>query len=296
MPVDQDALSSRLQLMMYHRMLSSLLHPEAFNFDLLWNRLNLDPTKPFSPQFLIDIAWQQRQTDPTDPNIHLNHLVSQWITTVQRQRPDILGISQHLQLVYRRSPSPRNQPHHKAPELADIEDPIEALALQEDLDLARAIQESLSEMGHQQSCQVADHVAQQVAPSSVDRTSVVWKDLVSPNPEQSDPSLAWAIQQSLLTCAHKVYTQPPPHTKQGGIGTHAWKRHSHLYILDDSVILSSGVQAQDAATVDISPIIGTREFSMDDHQLDAHLTDVLQWWLGARPARGVDVGQTNRCL
>lgn len=35
---------------------------------------------------------------------------------------------------------------------------------------------------------------------------------------------------------------------------------------------------------------------MDDDELDAHLTDVLQWWFGARPARGVDIGQTNRCL
>lgn len=35
---------------------------------------------------------------------------------------------------------------------------------------------------------------------------------------------------------------------------------------------------------------------MNDDELDTHLADVLQWWFGARPPRGVDVDQTNRCL
>lgn len=35
---------------------------------------------------------------------------------------------------------------------------------------------------------------------------------------------------------------------------------------------------------------------MNDDELDAHLVDVLQWWFGTRPARGVDVSQANRCL
>lgn len=196
--------------MMYHRMLSSLLKPETFDFDLLWSRLNLNPTKPFSTQFLKDIVWEQRQVDPTDCNVHLNRLVSQWTTTVQRNRPGIAGVSQQLQIVYRRSVSvdKRGKGKHKATETVDVDDPLEALVLQEELDLARAIEQSLSEIGHEEPGQVARYVAQnvkQVGPSSAGRTSAVWKDLISQSDSgETDPTLAWAIQQSLLTCAHKA--------------------------------------------------------------------------------------------
>lgn len=60
--------------------------------------------------------------------------------------------------------------------------------------------------------------------------------------------------------------------------------------------MASKEQSQMETTLDISPIIGKKEFEMNDEELDAHIADVLQWWLGARPARGVDIGQTNRCL
>jgi len=46
----------------------------------------------------------------------------------------------------------------------------------------------------------------------------------------------------------------------------------------------------------LSMILGTRKFFMDDNQLDAHLKDVLQWWFGIRPPRGVEVAQSGRCL
>jgi exonuclease V len=215
-PPDEDALSPRLQLMMYHRMLSSLLEPEAFDFDLLWSRLNLNPTKPLSAQFLKDINWEQRQVDPADCNVHLNRLVSEWISTVQRKCAGLMGVSQQLQIIYRRSVyagKQREKGKHKATETVDLDDPLEALALQEELDLTRAIEESLSEMGHQEAGQVAHHMAQnikQVGSSSVGHAPAVWKDLISPSGSgQTDPTLAWAIQQSLLTCAHKAHARVP---------------------------------------------------------------------------------------
>lgn len=200
-PLDEDSLSSRLQLMMYHRMLSSLLEPEAFDFDLLWSRLNLDPTKLFSTQFLKDIVWEQRQVDPTDCNVHLNRLVSEWIATVQRQRPTLIGVSQRLQIVYRRSvfvEKRRGKGKHKATETVDVDDSLEALVLQEELDLARAIEESVCEMGHGEAGQVAHRVAQNVKQVG---TSSGWKVLTG----QTDPTLAWAIQQSVLTCVHEAH-------------------------------------------------------------------------------------------
>lgn len=211
-PVDEDSLSPRLQLMMYHRMLSSLLEPEAFDFDLLWSRLSLDPTKAFSAQFVKDIVWEQRKMDSVDSAVHLNHLVSEWISTVRRKRPEILGVSQQLQLIYRRSGFAGKQQGKKVVEPGDIEDPLEALLLQEELALAHAIEESLGQMGHQEITQVAYDVAQnikQVGPASKGRTSAVWKELIAPASDQSDLTLAWAIQHSLLACAHKACAETP---------------------------------------------------------------------------------------
>lgn len=45
-----------------------------------------------------------------------------------------------------------------------------------------------------------------------------------------------------------------------------------------------------------SKIIGYTEFEADDEVLDTYLTDVLDWWMGRRPPRGVELAQTRRCL
>ncbi|KAH0838104.1 exonuclease V a 5' deoxyribonuclease-domain-containing protein [Lanmaoa asiatica] len=290
-PLDEDSLSPRLQLMMYYRMLSSLLEPEAFDFDLLWSRLNLNSTKPFSSQFLEDIVWEQRRVDSADRNVHLNRLVSEWISTVQRKRPGLAGVSQQLQIVYRRSVfagKQREKEMHKATEAVDVDDPLQALVLQEELDLARAIEESLSKMGHEEADQVARHVAQnvkQAGPSSVGRSSAVWKDLISPlDSGQTDPALAWAIQQSLLNCAHEACVQMPANKSYEADTKHGDHPSDEIK------------PTVNETTVDISPIIGVKEFRMNDDELDTHLSDVLQWWFGARPSRGVDVSQTNRCF
>ena len=43
-------------------------------------------------------------------------------------------------------------------------------------------------------------------------------------------------------------------------------------------------------------ILGTKEFKLDDAVLDEYLTRVLAWWYGRRPAQGVDVELTRRCV
>ncbi|KAF8560133.1 hypothetical protein OG21DRAFT_1492534 [Imleria badia] len=294
LPLDEDSLSPRLQLMMYHRMLSSVLKPEAFDFDLLWSRLNLNPTEPFSSQFLKDIHWEERQVDPADCNVHLNRLVSEWISTVQRKSAGLIGISQQLQIVYCRSvyAGKRDKEKYKATETVHMDDPLEALVNQEELDLARAIELSLIEMGQQDAGHVAHLVAQnvkQVGLSSVGRTSAVWKDLVSPlDSGKTDPAVAWAIQQSLLTCARKAHAQVPANKLLA-------EAHDDP-LFDETKPVVTKEQVQEGTTLDISPIIGKKEFKMNDDELDARIADVLQWWFGARPARGVDVGQTNRCF
>ncbi|KAG9314150.1 exonuclease V a 5' deoxyribonuclease-domain-containing protein [Chiua virens] len=275
-PPDQDTLSPRLQLMMYHRMLSCLLEPNTFDFDLLWNRLKLDPTKPFSTKFLKDIAWQQRQADFNDGPVHLNRLVSDWISTVQRKRLAIRGVSQQLKLVYRRSvfAQTRDKGKQKATEIADIEDiedPTAALLLQEELDLARAIQESISEIKHRQVGQTAYYAAQnteQNANSSGGSTS----DLISPlRAEQTDPTPD--LETLLVRSTDEISSGTAENRQhQAELGGNSCSSSS------DHPSLREVIMPQGTSIGETSRIIGTKEFDMDEGKLDAHLVDVLQWW------------------
>jgi exonuclease V len=55
-------------------------------------------------------------------------------------------------------------------------------------------------------------------------------------------------------------------------------------------------ETADEDTSGLSMILGTKKFLMDNSRLDAHLEDVLQWWFGIRPPRGVELAQSGRCL
>ena len=45
-----------------------------------------------------------------------------------------------------------------------------------------------------------------------------------------------------------------------------------------------------------STIIGTMSFKMDDQKLNTYLKNVLDWWHGRRPPKGVGIELTRRCL
>lgn len=42
-------------------------------------------------------------------------------------------------------------------------------------------------------------------------------------------------------------------------------------------------------------VIGRKNFAFDEAVLHAYVQDVLQWWRGERPPRGVDLEHTRRC-
>ncbi|KAI0271814.1 exonuclease V [Russula aff. rugulosa BPL654] len=42
-------------------------------------------------------------------------------------------------------------------------------------------------------------------------------------------------------------------------------------------------------------VIGRKSFAFDEAVLHAYVQDVLQWWRGERPPRGVDLEHTRRC-
>ncbi|KIK99480.1 hypothetical protein PAXRUDRAFT_822717 [Paxillus rubicundulus Ve08.2h10] len=298
-PLDEETLSPRLQLMLYHRMLSSVLAPESFDFEVLWKRLNLDPTKPFSDRFLQNLNWGSRMNK--DCHVDLNCLVAEWTSTLHSERARgsrLTGVSPELQIVYRRSVFAGKQQGKgkgKARETVDIDDPLEALAFQEELDIARGIEESLRQICHNgdEASRLAQVVAQNLKQARPSDVGVAWKQVVNPpGSEQEDYELAWAIQQSLLSCADNARAKISRSTLSREPERGPDDRSSGTTGLQGA---DSG-KAEELSTSDMSPIIGTKEFRMNDDQLDAHLADVLQWWFGSRPARGVEVAQTNRCF
>jgi exonuclease V len=63
LPSDDDALSSRMQLILYRHLLSSLLSP-TFSFSAFWEKIGVDPFVQFSDEFLLK-AGLARETDGT---------------------------------------------------------------------------------------------------------------------------------------------------------------------------------------------------------------------------------------
>ncbi|KAK0481838.1 exonuclease V [Armillaria novae-zelandiae] len=94
LPSDEDALSSRLQLMLYHRLLSSLISTETpFDFTRLWEQTNVDPALQLSESFLAQFGISPYAFTCLDD------LTALWRNTTLKL--DIPGIDPCLQLIYR---------------------------------------------------------------------------------------------------------------------------------------------------------------------------------------------------
>lgn len=142
LPDDVDTKSSRLQLMLYHRLLSPLIADE-FDFDALWKRIGLDPKKCFSARFQSQ-AGLIFASDDVESDC-LEGLARMWGESVRRL--DVAGIHGTLVLVYRTQPKRKGRSKSKKKwKTKGAEDVIDTLANQEDLDLARAIEDSMKDM------------------------------------------------------------------------------------------------------------------------------------------------------
>lgn len=285
LPPEEDSLAPKLQLMLYHRMLTALLNPETIDFEDLWRFMELDPTRPFSPEFVHGVRWED-STSTEELHMDLHYLVSAWVSVVQEQKVEmgrLQGVNAELQLIYRRALDPDNS--------VEINEPLRALALQDEPEVTRAITEKLRQFG-KDGVDDADTIAREVvqrirATYPPECSPSVWSQAINSGPEQEDVHLAWAIQESLLSCAELARKASTPSNKsvidgnipRGTSGPLEANRHD---------------AAQDMSRM--SPIIGARTFRMDDDQLDTSLQDILQWWLGGRPAKGVPVTHSYRCF
>lgn len=186
LPSEDDTISSRLQLMLYHRLLGNLLSP-SFDFSSFWHRLDLDPTRLFSAQFLIQAGMILGSFGESTTPRCLNDLAHAW--TIAVEILNVTNIDPTLQLVYRTQPK-ESKTKRKWSRRARPPPPDNIN--QEQADLARALAASLSDIGGGDV--LAKSSEESFQGSSARISSVGTTDL-------EDTELIWAIRESLSQIA-----------------------------------------------------------------------------------------------
>ncbi|KAG2345188.1 hypothetical protein BDR05DRAFT_930426 [Suillus weaverae] len=304
LPPDEDTVSSQMQLMLYHRLLSPLLSPETFDFDALWAKQFVNPHRPFSRQFVKDIGLLTRDEKDLSFHVDLSSMVAAWVSVVHSARSSgeqLRGINSELQIIYRKAGVEKDSVHDRnqkaKPDEKAVDNPPGRLALQEELDIARAIEESLSQpgqgAGEASAAQAADHSIEIAYAQSEELPINEVIDLTGLVRENPEPTLVVQGSSTAGTWDNPDFNPQSIVMKD----LEATPAADKLTNLEENGTLP-GRNDDSLVEEDISglsTILGTRKFFMDENRLDAHLRDVLQWWFGFRPPRGVELAQSSRC-
>jgi exonuclease V len=100
-PDDVDTTPSRIQLMLYHQLLSPLVSSHAqdrLDYARFWRRLKIDPQQPLPADFLRDAATVLGQNQSDLGFNNLNGLTA--ILAKQVQNLHVSGVDKTLQLIY----------------------------------------------------------------------------------------------------------------------------------------------------------------------------------------------------
>ena len=285
LPSDDDAFSSRMQLMLYHHLLSKLLSP-TFSFSTFWEKVQVDRFAKFSDEFL-----QQSGVAPQiDGNVVLGFpecledVADLWRSTVDALC--LQSVSPTLEIVYR-TRSKRSAALIHGPSHADTSSHF-AAAEQEKREIDRAIEASLREIGHDPDLERAiaesmrDVTQREECSAAVvdDKNSIAGTR--SPSPRGSEqlsdmPHIPW-YRSGEMESGTAQLAEPRPTREWNTVEPH-----------------SSGLQAEPSRP-DAPKVIGTQRFAFDEAAMHAYVRDVLMWWRGERRPRGVEVEQTRRCL
>jgi len=276
--------------MLYHRLLSALISPDPGNqldFPALWMKLHVNPLQTFSNRFM---SQARMVLGGDENNIGFNCLDD--LTRVLRERVcdlDVPGVDDTLQLIYRTQPKEARKGKNKRKREDKGKEKVFGVPMnQEELDLARAIEESLKSIGGdrtgagERECaiDVAESLPQShsgaAGPSGEGIRDV---GIILPYELADNPDLLWVLQESLLA-QPKAYGQET---------TDEESSESSSPVLDAAEEVPTPLPKE-------SKILGTKEFPLDTNFLDGYLTDVLQWWHGQRPPRGVEVALSRRCF
>ncbi|KAI0647988.1 exonuclease V [Trametes meyenii] len=243
LPPDEDSFASRLQLMLYHRLLSNLLStaqsipaPQSLDFAVLWRRVGVNPALKFSDNFLTQAGLSASFEVNDSGTVHslshltglacLNDLTSAWVHAVKAL--NVATVNNTLILTYRMQPIKKptktlykgvpgiDLPTEKAQDAAATIQTSTREVLGEpggDDELARAIFESLKDSLATSKAEGGDPailghpfgLAMSEAPG--------YGKLEGEAPLMHDPQLAWVLQQSLLPRVQETYVpkESPSH-------------------------------------------------------------------------------------
>ena len=119
-PRHHNTLSSRLQLMLYRRLLSQLVaQSPLYDFNPFWERLGIKSSSPLPTKFLLQANLTSDNTDLQTTT--LDDVVSSWHKLVKEA--NIQGVSENLELVYRLRPPPDGKQKPKAIFLPKVDTP-----------------------------------------------------------------------------------------------------------------------------------------------------------------------------
>ncbi|KAF8506523.1 exonuclease V a 5' deoxyribonuclease-domain-containing protein, partial [Russula emetica] len=263
LPSDDDAFSSRMQLMLYHHLLSALLSP-TFSFSAFWEKVQVDPFVQFSDAFLMQSGLARQ----TDGNVVLasaeclDDLTDLWHSTVRSLQ--VQGVSPTLEIVYR-TQSKRSAAAPEVSRPTRLNDGLGNVADREARDLALAIEASRREV-------------------------------------EDDADLQRALAESLRdVMPEKGSEAEPTDSKNPVADTRCPSRQVTEQLSDKPDIpwstaeLGTGAGKRKEPQPEMPRVIGRKSFAFDEAVLHAYVQDVLQWWRGERPPRGVDLEHTRRC-
>ncbi|KAJ6541679.1 exonuclease V [Mycena capillaripes] len=259
LPSDEDAEPAQLQVMLYHRLLTGLLEVAApFDFAGFWALVDVSPSAPFSPAFLLQAT---QILGAGSVPMCLEEVVL--LLRTRLAELNLPELDHTLEIIYRPQFKYKRRKRSKSRERTSVPTAVE------NEEIAKAIARSLE-----------DAFEAQLAAAL--KESALMSVLPAPGVQDHGPAVG------LETPPISGHFTPGSET---GEGSSVLGREPTLVDLDGR---QSPAQPQEKGAR--SDIIGTKDFLMDDLVLDAYLHNALEWWRGARKPRGVSDRQTGRCF
>jgi exonuclease V len=274
-----------MQLMLYRHLLSELLSP-TFSFSTFWEKVRVDPFAKFSDEFLQQPGVAPLIDGKVGPGFPecLKDVADLWRSTVDSLC--LQGVSPALEIVYR-TRSKRGAALKRKPSRADTSGYF-AAAEQEKRDVDRAIEASLRESGHDPDLEraMAESMRDVTQGEGSSAAVVDGRDAIASTQSRSP----WGSER----------LSDIPH-----IPWYSWSGDTESGSAQSAVMQGPGPTTAELrpSSFQVAPsrpdapkVIGTKRFAFDEAAMHAYVRDVLQWWRGERPPRGVEVEQTRRCL
>lgn len=268
LPSHDDAYSSRMQLMLYHHLLSAIIAP-TFSFNAFWEKNRANPSAQLSDAFLLQ-SGLAHGSDGVVVQRHLsclNDLTNLWRTTLRSM--NVHGLSPTLEIVYRAQP--------KRGTLKDF-----AEADQEARDMARAIASSMRDDNHDSDLEraIAESLRDMVPATDADDGGNPRSSAPPAIERPSDkPQARWYARDGFEQTESKAMGSVWPAEKPSALGEP-----------------STSSERDPLPPPEAPGIIGRTSFAFDEGAMSAHVQNVMQWWRGERAAQGVDIEHAHRCL